>query len=55
MFRVKYSRKAVRDIQKLKSANLDKKAKALVDLISRNPYQTPLLKNSSFGKNPFFL
>ncbi len=41
MFQVKYSRKAVQDIQKLKSAKLDKKAKALVDLISQNPYQTP--------------
>ena len=41
MFQVKYSKKAVQDIQKLKSAKLDKKAKALVDLISQNPYRTP--------------
>ncbi|GBU24190.1 hypothetical protein R83H12_00818 [Fibrobacteria bacterium R8-3-H12] len=41
MFQVKYSKKAVQDIQKLKSAKLDKKAKALVDLISQNPYQVP--------------
>jgi Txe/YoeB family toxin of toxin-antitoxin system len=41
MFRVKYSKKAVQDIQKLKSAKLDKKAKALVDLIALSPYQTP--------------
>jgi len=41
MFRVKYSKKAVRDIQKLKNVKLDKKAKALVDLISENPYRIP--------------
>ena len=41
MFQVKYSKKAVQDIQKLKSAKLDKKAKALVNLISQNPYQIP--------------
>jgi mRNA-degrading endonuclease RelE of RelBE toxin-antitoxin system len=29
MFQIKYSKKAVQDIKKLKSANLDKKAKAL--------------------------
>jgi len=33
MFQIKYSKKAVQDIEKLKSANLDKKAKVLVDLI----------------------
>ena len=41
MFQIKYSKKAVQDIKKLKPANLDKKAKALVNLISQNPYQIP--------------
>jgi toxin YoeB len=41
MFQVKYSKKAARDIQKLKNAKLDKKAKALVDLISETPYKNP--------------
>jgi len=41
MFQIKYSKKAIQDIEKLKSANLDKKAKTLVDLISQNPYQIP--------------
>jgi len=41
MFQIKYSKKAVRDIQRLKNAKLDKKAKALVDLITENPYRTP--------------
>ncbi|MDR2581352.1 MAG: Txe/YoeB family addiction module toxin [Fibromonadaceae bacterium] len=41
MFQIKYSKKAVQDIPKLKSAKLDIKAKELVDLISRNPYQMP--------------
>lgn len=33
--------KAADDIPKLKSAKLEKKAKALIDLIRENPYQTP--------------
>lgn len=41
MFQIKYSKKAFKDIQRLKTAELDIKAKALVDLISQNPYQTP--------------
>jgi Txe/YoeB family toxin of toxin-antitoxin system len=41
MFQLKYSKKAARDIQKLKNAKLDKKAKAIVDLISENPYKNP--------------
>jgi Txe/YoeB family toxin of toxin-antitoxin system len=41
MYGIKYSRKAVRDIPKLKAANLDAKAKRLVSLIAENPYATP--------------
>ena len=54
MFQVKYSKKSVQDIQKLKSAKLDKKAKSLIDLISQNPYQNPphyeKLVGELFGK-----
>jgi Txe/YoeB family toxin of Txe-Axe toxin-antitoxin module len=41
MYQIKYSKKAVQDIPKLKSIKLDVKAKELVNLISCNPYQTP--------------
>lgn len=41
MYSVVYTKKAASDIQKLKAAKLDKKAKALVELIKGNPYQTP--------------
>jgi Txe/YoeB family toxin of toxin-antitoxin system len=41
MYAIKYSRKAVRDIPKLKAANLDAKAKKLIALIVENPYTTP--------------
>jgi Txe/YoeB family toxin of toxin-antitoxin system len=41
MYAIKYSRKAVRDIPKLKAANLDAKAKRLIALIAENPYATP--------------
>lgn len=41
MYSIVYTKKAVNDIPNLKSAKLDKKAKALIELIRENPYQTP--------------
>lgn len=41
MYSIVYTKKAVNDIQNLKAAKLDKKAKALIDLIREDPYQTP--------------
>ena len=41
MYSIVYTKKAVNDIPKLKSAKLDKKAKALIELIRENHYQTP--------------
>ena len=41
MYRIVYTKKAAGDIPKLKAAKLDKKAKALIDLLRENPYQTP--------------
>ena len=41
MYRVVYCKMAIKDIQKLKSAKLGKKAKSLVDIIRENPFQNP--------------
>jgi Txe/YoeB family toxin of toxin-antitoxin system len=41
VYAIVYTKKAINDIQNLKSAKLEKKAKALIELIRRNPYQTP--------------
>lgn len=41
MYRIIYTKKAAADIPKLKAAKLDSKAKALIDLLRENPYQTP--------------
>lgn len=41
MYKIKYHKKAIKEISKLKESNLDKKAKKLIDLIKENPYQTP--------------
>lgn len=40
-YQVFYTKKALEDIPKLKSAKLDTKAKNLISLIKSNPYQTP--------------
>ena len=41
MYTIVYIRKAASDIPKLKAAKLDRKAKALIEVIKNNPYQTP--------------
>jgi len=41
VYKIVYTKTAVKDIPKLKSAHLDTKAKALIEVIRINPYQTP--------------
>lgn len=41
MYEIFYTKKAKADIVKLKGTKLDTKAKALIDLIRENPYQSP--------------
>ena len=41
MYTIVYTKKAAVDIPKLKSAQLDTKAKALIEILRENPYQTP--------------
>lgn len=41
MYQIVYTKAAIKDIDKLKAAHLDRKAKKLIDVISQNPYQIP--------------
>ncbi len=41
MYKIVYTKTALKDIPKLKAAHLDEKAKNLISLIRVNPYQTP--------------
>lgn len=41
MYSIVYTKKAANDIPNLKAAKLEKKAKALIDLVKENPYQSP--------------
>lgn len=41
MYNIVYTKKAINDIPKLKSVKLDKKAKALIEIIKENPYKAP--------------
>ncbi|WHE88673.1 Txe/YoeB family addiction module toxin [Lachnoanaerobaculum gingivalis] len=41
MYSIVYTKKAVGDINNLKSSKLDNKAKALIELIRNDPYKTP--------------
>ena len=41
MYRIVYTKTAAQDIQKLKAAHLDQKARALIEVIRNNPYQAP--------------
>ena len=41
MYKIVYTKAAAKDVPRLKAAHLDAKAKALIDVIRCNPYQTP--------------
>lgn len=41
MYLIKYEKQAVKDIKNLKSAKLDGKAKALIEVLKRNPLVEP--------------
>lgn len=41
MYAIVYTKTALKDIPKLKSAHLDDKAKALIELIREDPFQKP--------------
>lgn len=40
-YKVTYSKQALKDAKKLSSASLDKKAKGLIELIKKDPFQKP--------------
>lgn len=40
-YEVRYSKRALKDIPKIKSANLNGKLKKLIELIKVNPFQNP--------------
>ena len=41
MYKIVYTKKSVRDIEKLKSAKLDKKINSLIEIVRENPFKTP--------------
>lgn len=41
MYKIVYERQAVKDIENLKSAGLDKKAKELIEMIRLDPFRKP--------------
>lgn len=41
MYKIFYTKKAIKDIEKIKSAKLEKIAKNLINIIKENPYQSP--------------
>jgi len=41
VYKILYSKLALKDAKKLSSANLETKAKNLIEIIRKNPFQTP--------------
>ena len=41
MYRILYTKQAAKDIKNLKSCGLDKKAKELIDVMKKDPFQNP--------------
>lgn len=49
MYQVFFTPIAVKDIEKLKAVHLDEKAKGLIELINKDPYQKPPTYEKLFG------
>lgn len=41
MYKIMYTKKAIKDIEKIKSAKLENITKNLINIIKENPYKTP--------------
>ena len=41
MYEIVYTKKAIKDIEKIKLSSINKKAKTLIEVIKENPYQMP--------------
>ena len=41
MYKIVYEKQAIKDIQNLKSAKLDGKAKELIEIVRKYPFQNP--------------
>jgi len=39
MYEIRYTKHAIKDIKKLKQANLDQKVKNLIEVIRKNPFE----------------
>lgn len=50
MYKIVFTKQALKDLEKLKQVNISNKAKALVDLIRENPYQNPPRYEKLVGK-----
>ena len=50
MYKIFYTKQALKDVDKLKACNIADKAKNLVDLIRENPYRNPPRYEKLVGK-----
>lgn len=41
MYKIVYTKQAVKDVKKIKSTGLDKKAKELIDIMKEDPFTNP--------------
>lgn len=41
MYKILYTKKAVKDIEKIKQSSINEKAKSLIQLIKENPFKNP--------------
>ena len=53
MYEVVYTKTAAKDVPKLKSAHLDEKAKALIEIIRVDPFRNPPPYEKLVGDMPY--
>ncbi len=55
MYRIVYTKQAAKDIKNIKSAGLEKKAKALIEIVREDPFKNPPPYESLVGNLQGFL
>ena len=50
MYKIVFTKQALKDVEKLKKSGISTKAKTLVDIIRENPYQNPPRYEKLVGK-----
>lgn len=55
MYKIVYTKKALKDIEKIKQSSINSKAKSLIEVIRNNPYMIPTPYEKLLGELERFI